>query len=197
MTLAIFDFDGTISTKDSFEDFIFFTHGFTKTVLGILINSPILVLYLLKIISNEQAKQKIFAHFYGGWEADRFKTLATQYTQKYLPKILRPKALERLAWHKKEGHKIVVVSASFENYLSIWCQNEGIDLIATQVEIKEGNLTGQFASPNCYGDEKVRRINQIFNLKDFSTIYAYGDSRGDLPLKTIATEFHYKPFRTL
>ena len=195
MTLAIFDFDGTISTKDSFEDFIFFTHGFTKTVLGILINSPILVLYLLKIISNEQAKQKIFAHFYGGWEADRFKTLATQYTQKYLPKILRPKALERLAWHKKEGHKIVVVSASFENYLSGWCQNEGIDLIATQVEIKNDKLTGQFASPNCYGDEKIHRINQVFNLKDFSTIYAYGDSRGDLPLKTIATEFHYKPFR--
>jgi phosphatidylglycerophosphatase C len=68
MTLAIFDFDGTISSKDSFEDFIFFTHGFTKTALGILFNSPVLVLYLLKIISNEQAKQKIFNYFYGGWE---------------------------------------------------------------------------------------------------------------------------------
>lgn len=196
MTLAIFDFDGTISNKDSFEDFIFFTHGFTKTVLGILINSPILVFFLLKIISNEKAKQKIFNYFYGGWEADRFNTLATQYAQQCLPKILRPKALERLAWHKREGHKIVVVSASFENYLNVWCKNMGIDLIATQIEIKESKLTGQFASPNCYGDEKIRRINAIYNLKDFSTIYAYGDSRGDLPLKTITTEFHYKPFRT-
>lgn len=196
MNLAIFDFDGTLSTKDSFEDFIFFTHGFTKTVLGFLFNSPVLILYLLKMISNEQAKQKIFAHFYGGWEEDQFNTLAFQYTQQCLPQILRPKALKRLAWHKKEKHKIVVVSASFENYLSAWCQKEGIDLIATQIEIKDGKLTGQFASANCYGDEKIRRINAVYNLKDFSTIYAYGDSRGDLPLKTIATEFHYKPFRT-
>ena len=196
MTIAIFDFDGTITTKDSFEDFIFFTHGFAKTILGILINSPILILYLLKIISNEQTKQRIFAHFYGGWEESRFNHCAEQYAKMHLPKILRPKALERLSWHKKEGHKIVVVSASFENYLSVWCKKESIDLIATQIEIKEGKLTGKFASPNCYGDEKIRRINQVLNLKDFSTIYAYGDSRGDIPLKTIATEFSYKPFRT-
>ena len=107
---------------------------------------------------------------------------------------LRPAALEKLNWHKKEGHTIVIVSASFEEYLKFWCKQEGIALLATTIEVKDGKFTGKFASPNCYGDEKIRRIKQTYNLQDFSHITAYGDTKGDLPLKEIAHEFHYKPF---
>lgn len=195
MNLAIFDFDGTISNKDSFEDFIFYTHGVSRTAWGVLLNSPILIAYLLKLVPNWQAKEKMFAHFYRGWEVAQFDTLAKKHANQRLPKILRPAALKKLAWHKQQGHKIVVVSASFESYLNVWCRAEGLDLLATQVEVIDGKLTGKFASKNCYGDEKVHRIKAAYDLKDFQYIYAYGDSRGDLPLKTIANEFHYKPFR--
>ncbi len=195
MTLAIFDFDGTITTKDSFEDFIFYTHGFKKMAWGILINSPILIAYLLKIIPNWQVKEDMFAYFYKNWEVSKFEMLAQNYLNDRLPKIIRPKALEKLHWHKNQGHTVVVVSASFENYLQIWCKQQGFALLATQLNVKDGKFTGKFASRNCYGDEKVRRIREIYNLNDFKFIYAYGDSRGDIPLKNIANEFHYKPFR--
>lgn len=195
MTLAIFDFDGTITTKDSFLDFIFFCHGVPQTILGIFINSPFLILMILKIYPRGKAKEKIWNHFFGGWPEDKFDSCAKNYVQNHLPKIFRPQAIEKIGWHKTQGHKIVVVSASFENYLSVWCKKEDIDLIATQVEVKNEKITGVFASQNCYGEEKIRRIKEKFNLKNFDYVTAYGDSRGDLPLKTIANEFHYKPFR--
>lgn len=195
MNLAIFDFDGTISTKDSFEDFIFFCHGKVKTVCGLLQNSPTLLQYLFGSMSNSNAKERIFAHFYQNWEITKFDNFAQRHARERLPKILRPGALEKLAWHKAQGHKIVIVSASFENYLSVWCKKEGFDLLATQLHVIDNKITGKFASKNCYGEEKINRLKQAYNLADFEFIYAYGDSRGDLPLKTIANEFHYKPFR--
>ncbi|MCB9772383.1 MAG: HAD family hydrolase [Candidatus Omnitrophica bacterium] len=195
MNLAIFDFDGTISTKDSFEDFIFFSHGRVKTVLGILKNAPTLLQYLFGSMSNSYAKEKIFTYFYQGWEITKFDQFAQRHALERLPKILRPQALEKLAWHKAQGHKIVIVSASFENYLGVWCKREGFELLATQLQVIDDKITGKFASNNCFGEEKINRLKQAYNLADFEFIYAYGDSRGDLPLKTIANEFHYKPFR--
>ena len=195
MKLAIFDFDGTITTKDSFEDFIFFTQGVAKTLWGIFWNSPILIAYVLKIVPNWRAKEQIFSYFYKGWDIGVFDNLARQHAQKRLPALLRPGAMEKLKWHKDAGHKVVIVSASFENYLAVWCEEQGVELLATKVEINVQNLTGKFASKNCHGEEKVNRIKAAYNLKDFDYIYAYGDTKGDLLLKEIAHEFHYKPFR--
>jgi phosphatidylglycerophosphatase C len=195
MKLAIFDFDGTITTKDSFEDFIVFSQGVPKTLTGLLKKSPALMQYLFGSMSNSAAKQEIFAHFYTGWESAKFAMFAEHYVNERLPRIIRPGAREKLQWHNKEGHTIVIVSASFENYLEFWCRKEGLELLATKIEVKDGKFTGNFASPNCHGQEKIRRINAAYNLKDFEYIYAYGDTKGDLPLKTIANEFHYKPFR--
>lgn len=196
MTLALFDFDGTITTKDSFLDFIFFCHGIPKTLLGILCNSPFLILMILKFYPRGKAKEKIWNHFFGGWAEDKFNACATNYVQNRLPQILRPQALKKLAWHKAQGHTIVIVSASFENYLAFWTNKEKVNLLATQGQVIDKRISGRLASKNCHGEEKIRRIKQKYHLKDFNHVAAYGDSRGDLALKTIATEFYYKPFRS-
>ena len=195
MSLAIFDFDGTVTTKDSFADFIFYSHGVLRTLWGVLVVSPVLILYVLKVIPNGKAKQKVFAYFYKGWEKKDFEAAATRYIQERLTAIIRPAAMKRLEWHKEQGHRIVIVSASFENYLKPWCEAHGFDLLATRVEVKDGKLTGQFASKNCYGEEKVNRIKEAYHLGDFEFIYAYGDSQADKSLAKIADEFHFKPFR--
>lgn len=195
MKLAIFDFDGTITTRDSFTDFIFYCHGAPKTVLGMLTLTPVLILYVLKLWPNWKAKQKVFARFYQGWEETVFNATAARYADEKLSTLLRPAAMERLKWHKEQGHKIVIVSASFEAYLKPWCERHGFDLLGTLVEVIEGRITGQFASKNCHGVEKIERLKACYQLEDFEYIYAYGDSRGDLPLATIANDFQYKPFR--
>ena len=57
MILALFDFDGTITTDDSLIKFIRFVVGDIKTLWGMILLSPMLITYKLKLIPNYKAKQ--------------------------------------------------------------------------------------------------------------------------------------------
>jgi len=196
MRLAIFDFDGTITTKDSFLDFIIFTHGKLHTLVGAIVLSPALTLFSLKLLSNSRTKEFVVTHFYRGWEGRKLKIVAAAYAKDALPRIVKKSALERLTWHKQQGHRVIVVSASPEFYLEDWCASQKVELLATKIEYDAQNrVTGKLEGKNCHGDEKVRRIREALNLADFEYIYAYGDSSGDKPLAKIANEFHYRNFK--
>ncbi len=195
MRLAIFDFDGTISRADSFADFLYVTFGPVKFFWGLLQLCVPLTLYVLKIHVNGKTKAIVLRHFFGGYEQARFAELCARYARESLPRLLKQSALDRLAWHQAQGHEVIVVSASPEDYLRTWCERQGIQLLGTQLEIKDGKLSGNLASLNCYGDEKVRRLKEKYDLSQFDYIYAYGDSKGDLALKSIAHEFHYRNFQ--
>ncbi len=195
MTLALFDFDGTITTDDSLLNFIRFVVGDRRFLLGLVVLSPMLVLYKLKLIPNYKAKQYMLSWFFKGMSKDDFLKVANEYSLVHIDKILRPKAIEKINWHKNQGHKVVVVSASIECWLRPWCEKNGLELIATKLEIKDDIVTGKLLSKNCYGVEKINRIKEIYNLKDFEYIYSYGDSSGDKQMLELAHEKFYKPFR--
>lgn len=195
MKLALFDFDGTITTKDSLINFIRFVVGDVKFILGITLLSPMLTAYKLKLIPNYKAKQMMLSYFFKGMAEQQFQTMGQEYSLKHIDTILRPKAMEKIAWHKKQGHKIVVVSASIECWLKPWCDKNSLELIATKMEIKDSIVTGKLLTKNCYGIEKVNRVKAAYNLNDYNYIYAYGDSHGDRELLGLANESFYKPFR--
>jgi len=193
--IIFFDFDGTITTDDSLIKFIHFAIGNIKTIWGMFLLSPILITYKLKLIPNYKAKQLMLSYFFKGMDEEKFQKVAEEYSLKHIDTILRPKAMEKIAWHKKQGHTIVVVSASIECWIKPWCDKNNLDLIATKLEIKDGIVTGKFLTKNCYGIEKVNRVKEAYNLSDYNHIYAYGDSRGDRELLALADESFYKPFR--
>jgi len=195
MSLALFDFDGTITTKDSLTDFIQFSVGKKSYYKGLLILSPLLFTYSLKLIPNNIAKEKLIAHFFKGWDVTKFEEIAAKYSLEKIDAITRPKAINKILWHKKQGHKIVIVSASIDLWLKPWCEKHNIDLIATSLEFKNSQFTGKFASKNCHGIEKVNRIHEVYRLSDFDTVYAYGDSSGDKQMLSIAGKPYFKPFR--
>lgn len=193
--IALFDFDGTITTNDSLIKFIRFVVGDLKTFGGMILLSPMLITYKLKLIPNYKAKQWMLAYFFKGMLADEFLKVAEEYSLKHIDTTLRPKAMEKIAWHKERGHKVVVVSASIECWLKPWCDRNGLDLIATQIEIQDSLVTGKFLTKNCYGIEKANRTQESYNLSNYDYIYAYGDSRGDKELLELADKAFYKPFR--
>ena len=194
MKIAFFDFDGTITTQDSLPDFIKFAIGKPKYYLGLCLLSPILLAYVLKLLPNHIAKEKMISYFFKGWPEKNFQTVADEYAAHQIDKIVRPKALEKLHWHQEQGHKVVIVSASMKSWLKKWCDTQNVELISTQLEIKQGKLTGKFATKNCHGKEKVNRIKEQYSLQDYSYIYAYGDSSGDKDMLKLANEAFYKPF---
>lgn len=195
MNLALFDFDGTITTKDSLADFIKFAIGKPKYFLGLLVLSPMLITYKLKFIKNSRAKEIFLAYFFKNWNVTKFQEFAEDYSKNEIHKIIRPLALEKILWHKEQGDRVVLVSASIECWLKAWSNEYNLELLSTRLETQNDHLTGRFSTPNCYGKEKVIRVKKILNIKDYDVIYTYGDSAGDKELLNLAHKKFYKPFR--
>ena len=89
----------------------------------------------------------------------------------------------------------MIVSASISNYLKPWCDEMGFHLICTELEVKDGKLTGKFSTPNCNGTEKVRRIKEKYDLSIYDEIHVFGNSKGDFPMLELGTHKYYKFFK--
>lgn len=194
-TLVLFDFDGTLTRRDSLLDFLKFAVGSYDFYKGLASLSPILAAYGLRVISNSVAKEKLIAHFFAGWDTARFESVADDYSRHRIDSILRPEAFTTLQHHLASGHRVAIVSASMEDWLRAWCQGHGVELIATRMERDGARLTGRFATKNCHGPEKVARVRAHFDLEAFNEIYAYGDSRGDREMLALASKPFYRCFR--
>nr|WP_067060051.1 HAD-IB family hydrolase [Mucilaginibacter sp. L294] len=193
--LAVFDFDGTLTNKDSFLEFIKFTRGKWRFLTGFLIFSPIIIAYKLKLIPNWKAKEIVFAYFFKGTSLQQFDTWGQAFAAE-LEKMIRPKAYGKVIEHQHNTDEIVIVSASIENWIRPWANKMGIsNLLATSLEIdKEGLLTGKFLTKNCFGQEKVNRILQAYPERDNYFLEAYGDSSGDRELLAFANKGWYRHF---
>ncbi len=193
--IAFFDFDGTITTKDTLLEFIKYSKGTFAMYWGFLLNSPFLVAYKLKIITNQRAKEKVLKYFFGGMNIIEFNNYCEKFSTNIIPSLLRPKAIEAIQKFKASDTSVVIVSASPENWIKPWADGLGLQLLATQLVINEQKITGDIVGLNCYGPEKVCRIKNHYDLNDYNTIYAYGDSGGDTDMLNISSQPHFKPFR--
>ncbi len=192
--LALFDFDGTLTTKDTLFDFIRYAVGSKRYYRGLLKKLPMLIAFKLKFIPNDEAKMRMLSHYFKGYDAQKFRELGRSYALTQIDTILRKEAKDRLDYHKQQGDRIIVVSASLTCWLEPWCQKEEIELLSTQMEIDQGKLTGRFATPNCHDQEKVNRIRAHLDPSDYAEIYAYGDSSGDTQMLEMATHAYYRRF---
>jgi HAD superfamily hydrolase (TIGR01490 family) len=193
--IAFFDFDGTITTKDTLLEIIKYRHGRNKFYFGFLLHSPYLVAYKLGIISNQLAKEKVLRYFFRKMTPEQFQLMADEFGRKEIPGLIRPKALEEIRKLKESGAEVVIVSASAENWIREWCKSLQLQLLATQLEEKNGKMTGRIVGRNCHGEEKVARIQSTYNLADYSEVYCYGDTSGDKPMLALGTVRFFKPFR--
>lgn len=193
-TIAVFDFDGTLTTKDSFLRFILFAAPWYK-ILGSVMVFPVVIFYFLGLVSNNTAKERVFSYFFGGISSKQFRKISEEFSIKRLGAIIRKIALEKAMWHKNQGHKLVIASASMEDWIRPWAKNHGFDdVIATMPEIKDNKLTGKFSGKNCSGEEKLRRFLNKYPDREKYFIYAYSDSKKDKPLLTLVDASFLKNF---
>jgi HAD superfamily hydrolase (TIGR01490 family) len=195
MKVAFFDFDGTITTHDSFRDFLLFAVGTPAFLWGMIVLSPWLVGYVLKIIPNWKAKQRVVKWFFEGKTEEELDRIAKKFVTQKLNSIVKPSAMKKMLWHIQQEHKVMVVSASFELYLKHWCKQHDLELCGSKLEIIDGKITGKILGKNCWGPEKVERIKKIIDLEKVEYVYAYGDSRGDREMLEMANEAGYRNFQ--
>lgn len=192
--LALFDFDGTLTHKDSLLDFIQFAVGKPRTLIGGIKLLPTFLYYALGMISNNKAKERVFRHFFSGFSYIEMQALGERYAFERLPKILRKVGLEKLKWHINKNHRVIIVSASAELWLAPWTNLLRIELIATQLEVIDHTVTGRYQGKNCHGEEKVSRIKAVCKLEEYDEIFAYGDTNSDKAMLALANKAFYKAF---
>lgn len=192
--IAFFDFDGTITEKDTLLEFIKYSKGVLAFYFGFLLNSPYLLAYKLKVISNQKAKEKILQFFFKRTPVEDFQQKCEAFTQKRLPELIRSKAAHEIEKLKNAGAEVVIVSASPQNWIASWAGSMQLQLIATRLEIRNQKITGKIEGLNCHGAEKVRRIKELYSLDGYDEIYTYGDSKGDRPMLRLGTARFFRPF---
>lgn len=195
--LALFDFDGTITTKDTMAALAQYQEGKTAYLLALARLSPVLIQYKLKLIPNTKAKTSFLTYFFGGLQEEQFNRLCQSFANEIIPGLIRPGALKKIEALKKANYRVTVVSASAENWVKPWTEKYSLDLLASTLEVQNNLITGKLVGENCYGEEKVRRLKNYLDINQYEEIQAYGDTSGDLPMLKMASEnfSFYKPFR--
>ena len=218
--IFVFDFDGTLTHADTLLAFIRFACGPVRMCMGFALYAPLLVLMKLKLYPNYKAKQKVFAHFFRGMTLTRFDALCTAFAQQG-EHLLRPAARSFINTVRSEAYAMAIVSASIDNWVrpfaEMYLQSDNVQdksqgnvqdntkdnkpalpiiVLGTKVEVDAaGCLTGRFSTPNCYGPEKVRRIEAVWPHREQYDVSAFGDSRGDKEMLAYADQGYFKPFR--
>lgn len=192
--ILVFDFDGTLTTRDTLIAFIRFARGTAWLLCCLALLLPRLLLMKVGLADNGRTKERLFAMCFKGMPVACFDDLCRRFAATVGRSLKRQDTWGVMEKAVADGRPVYVVSASVHNWVRPFFQ-EAVAVIGTQVESEDGRLTGRFLTPNCYGAEKVRRLKaslpDLADARPHYYIIAYGDSRGDKEMLAYADESHY------
>jgi len=187
--VAFFDFDGTLTRRDTMLPFLRRYVGNRTFFANLLLLSPVLLGYVARLVPNDVAKQKVLRRYLARHRLNDLYAAGADFAQRSIPDLLRPEGMEKLMWHQMQGHDCILVSASLDIYLRPWTDSQGIGLLCSKLEAdSDGMVSGLLDGNNCYGPEKVRQVRGWLTGRNPDFVYAYGDTGGDLPLLNFADE---------
>ena len=204
VVIAAFDFDGTLTQRDTLLPFLRRGLGWPRLLWALGLCSPWLAAFALRLISNHVAKQKLLLATLKNRTLAEMDDWTSRWLANDFPGQLQSWTMARLAEHQQAGHCCVMVSASPDIYLKWVAKQLGFDaLLCTEMAVADGRLTGLMQTPNCHGAQKVERLQawmaeRFGNDTNALVAYAYGDTSGDKPMLRLAVHPFYrrKPWKT-
>ena len=190
--LALFDFDGTLTDSESFPDFLRRVVPRSRLYWGRVLVAPLVLAYRLRLMSGNTVRAAILRIAARGLSVHAVAAAGERFARDVVPTTLRPDMLAQLRWHRDHGDVVVVVSGTFDLCIRAWCEAEGVALLASALEQRDGRLTGRYAGAQCAGEEKVRRIRAAYDLSAYAQVHAYGDTVEDLPMLALADVAVYR-----
>ena len=191
VTVAAFDVDNTLTVRDCVVPFM-------KSVGGISRLSKVLLTDIGETFQSvrrrdrDSLKMKFVDGVFAGKDAREVESLGIQFASKVADKWLRSDVATRMRWHQEQGHVVILVSASLGAYLHPLGDLLEVDaVLCTELEEKDGLLTGKLVGQNCRGKEKASRVQKWCQDSGIATedlVYAYGDSSGDTELLELFSE---------
>lgn len=185
--VAAFDVDKTLTTRDCVIPFLRRVGG--ATFVGRLVaRAPRLVVAVLRR-RRDRIKALATRAAVQGRPLVEVDAVAQRFADEVWERHMRPDTVARLRWHVAQGHRVVLVSASYRNYLAPLAERLGAhDVISTELEVEDGICTGELRGPNCRAAVKADRLRAWLERSGLSDveIHAYGDSAGDRDLLAMA-----------
>jgi len=181
--VAAFDFDGTLSTRDNLVPFLCRVAGTGAVVQALAASGARLATPGGQPWSRNTLKAEVVRRLLAGYDAERLAVIGRAFAFDVLRRHLRTDTVERVDWHRTQGHRLVVVTASFGVYVRPVAEHLRVDaVLATELEVgRDGKLTGRLAGANVRGPEKARRLEAWLDDEQ-AYVWAYGDSSGDREL---------------
>ncbi|MEZ4684818.1 MAG: HAD-IB family phosphatase [Bacteroidia bacterium] len=143
---------------------------------------PVLVGFkLLGILSRKQAKSSFLRYYFKSIPLAGLQSSPGAFARQRIEKRLRPSLAARLRWHRQQGHRCIIISASLDLWVEPIAEALGVESISSK-GLYEGDRLVGLDGENCHGPEKVRRLLEYLNGEEYGMRYAYGDSSGDREL---------------
>lgn len=191
--LYLFDFDGTLTYKDTMFLFLKFYNP-AKYSIQFLKHVPLFILLKLKLANAEAVKKSFISSILKGESRYNIDKKAKLFFDENYPSLIRENALDFINNIDREHTESYIVSASLDIWVQPFAEKFNMTLLATKAEFKDDVFTGKFIGKNCNKDEKVCRIETELGDKKFDKIIAFGDTSGDKPMFKFANESHYRFF---
>jgi HAD superfamily hydrolase (TIGR01490 family) len=178
--VVAFDFDGTITRRDTMLRFLTAVRSRPTVARVFLRRSPELLRARRGGTARDQAKRLVCQDILAGLASREAEAAAQRTADAVERSLIRPDTAARLRWHQREGHRVIVVSASFEAYVRPVAASLDVrEVIGTRWEVDDtGVLTGRLLGQNVRGKAKADLLAGLLGA-DFRLEYAYGNSRGD------------------
>ncbi len=189
--IVVFDFDGTLTVRDSLPYMLkAVSRPRWPFYVKLLCSAPWLVGYVLHLVPAARAKEQLISRFVKGMSTAEFESRCHEQAQKVRHRLLRPDMVSRLECHVSQGDKVYVCSANIDTWIEQCLEPIKVPIVSTCLEVSDGKLTGRFATPNCNGAEKWKRMRATVETSGLP-LTVYGDSKGDDALMSHAQEaFH-------
>ena len=193
--IVAFDFDGTLTIRDSFTEFLRWRAGPGGWTLGLVKLAPALAAYA-RDRDRGRIKAASVREFLHGVDRRTLEVEAARFADQAWPRFMRPDALKVWDDWGRRGACRVIVTASPTTTVAPFAARLGAEaLLGTELVFDaDDRITGAFAGPNCRGAEKVRRLKAAYG--DAMTLAAaYGDTSGDAEMLEMAQEAGFRVFR--
>ncbi len=192
--LSVFDFDGTLTYRDSFVPFLLHAFGgriFAAKMLRMALPS---LSYLCGKLSRDELKATLISVFLTGTPVAWLEEQASAYCTAKWQRLMRPQGLAEVNAQLGQGAHVTLCSASPALVLKPFAARLGVQLIGTELEVVGGVLTGRMVGGNCRRKQKVARLKSVYGALELYNLRAWGDSTGDEHLLAAAQEPHWRAF---
>ena len=200
--IYVFDFDGTITTRDTFALFLRYYAGPVRWAVKIARLLPTFASYKIGRIDRHAVKQAVVNRFFAGELSADVESRAQQFAAEVIPGLIRPEARKRLKFLLESEEcgpeSLYICSASIGPYLRYWAASCGVheqNVMSTELAVVGDRIADGLTGYNVWGFNKVRRIFDQFAPQSVKIIEAYGDTRGDREMLHAAKASYFKPFR--